>query len=100
MTTILILVWLISLVTYHHHHYNNYVEDQEFVEEMLEVLTSCASIPPEVAPNKSCQAEPLEKYIYLYLSNTEYLILSTDYQIVLVRALSAGRGWRDQGSWC
>ena len=53
----MIMQWLISRVSYHHH---NYMEGEEFVEEMLRVLTDCASIPPEVAANNSCQPEPLE----------------------------------------
>ena len=64
MTTILIMImlWLMSRINYdnHHQHYNNYKDYEEFVEEMLRVLTNCASIPPEVAANNSCQPEPLE----------------------------------------
>ena len=58
----MIMQWLISRVSYHpnHNHHNNYMEGQDFVEDMLRVLTKCASIPPEVAANNSCKPEPLE----------------------------------------
>ena len=61
---IMIILWLISRINYHNrnhrHHYDNKKEYEEFVEEMLRVLTKCATIPPEVAANNSCQPESLE----------------------------------------